>query len=111
MSESQSRYSIVERLTTKKLDLMSAKLRLKEDVKKAEQFAKTNALQSVSKIEDIQAEADRQKRDIEADVRAMKQRHKNLEEQQSEKENMYDEKIRAINEALSKIEEISKSQS
>lgn len=111
MSESQSRYSIVERLTTKKLDLMTAKLQSKEDVKKAEQFAKTTALESVSKIESIQAEANNEKRDVEADVRAMKQRFKNLEEQQGEKEALYDEKIDAINVALAKIENISKSQS
>ena len=33
MAESQSRYSIVERLTTRKLEIMSSKSKLKEDVK------------------------------------------------------------------------------
>ena len=44
MGESQSRYSIVERLTQKKLDLISQKLELDEEVKvkaqKAEQLKK-----------------------------------------------------------------------
>jgi len=37
MSESQSRYSIVERLIKRKLEIMSSKSNLKEDVKKKEQ--------------------------------------------------------------------------
>lgn len=37
MAESQSRYSIVERLTKKKLELMSSKSSLKQDVKSKEQ--------------------------------------------------------------------------
>ena len=37
MSESQSRYSIVERLTQKKLEIMGSKSSIKEDVKRKEQ--------------------------------------------------------------------------
>ena len=39
MSESQSRYSIVERLTRTKLDIMSAKSELDDGVKRLEEKA------------------------------------------------------------------------
>ena len=37
MAESQSRYSIVERLTSKKLEIMNSKSKLKENVTSKEQ--------------------------------------------------------------------------
>ena len=37
MGESQSRYSIIERLTTRKLEIMESKLKLKDEIKRADQ--------------------------------------------------------------------------
>jgi len=110
MGESMSRYSIVERLTKQKLDIMSAKHSLTDDVKKAEQ--KHTSMKDI-----VDDECDRILASANVDVEELKRKTegyevtaKNLKERQSDKEKMYDEKIKVIDEALDKIEEISKIQ-
>lgn len=108
MSESQSRYSIVERLTQRKLDIMSAKSNLKEELKHKEQ-----------KIEELKKDLDNWNKDIEEDVKREKRQkqrmiekaaqvHQNLKGRLVEKEQIYEEKMKAVEEALKSIEEISK---
>ncbi len=108
MSESQSRYSIVERLTQRKLDIMTSKSELKEELKHKEQ-----------KIDELKKDLDNWNKDIEEDMKRERrgkeriieksiQAFQNMKERIKEKEQIYDEKINAIEEALSSIEEISK---
>ncbi|MFH0701050.1 MAG: hypothetical protein V2A62_01290 [Candidatus Woesearchaeota archaeon] len=108
MGESQSRYSIVERLTQHKLDIMGVKSDLKEELKHKQQ-----------KIEELKKDLDNWNKDVEEDVRRKKreqekaidkskQDYDNTKERLVEKEKMYEEKIKAIDEALHSIEEISK---
>ncbi len=108
MGESQSRYSIVERLTQTKLDIMTAKSELKEELRHKEQ-----------KITELKKDLENWNKDIEEDVhreRRNKEKlnekavleYNNTKERLADKEKNYDEKISAIDEALKSIEEISK---
>ena len=108
MSESQSRYSIVERLTQKKLDIMNSKSNIKEDVKRKEQtIGKLNkSLENWKK--DIQEDIKREERKKELEIERARQEFGNAKEQTDSKEKVLDEQIKAIEEALKSIEEISK---
>ena len=108
MSESQSRYSIVERLTTKKLEIMSNKAKLKNEVKCKEQLIDKlkNDLDNWKK--DIQEDMKREERKMEIDIETANQEYSNSKEQLKDKEMVYDEQIMAIEQALKSIEEISK---
>ncbi len=108
MGESQSRYSIVERLTQVKLGIMTAKSELKEELTHKQQ-----------KIEELKKDVDNWSKDIEEDIRRERrtkerqiekaqQEHHNMKERIIEKEKTYDSKINAIETALKSIEEISK---
>ncbi len=108
MGESQSRYSIVERLTQTKLDIMTAKSELKEELRHKEQ-----------KIAELKKDLENWNKDIEEDVRRERRNkekqtekatldYNNTKERLGDKEKAYDEKIKAIDEALKSIEEISK---
>lgn len=108
MGESQSRYSIVERLTQTKLEIMTAKSELKEELRHKEQ-----------KIAELRKDLENWNKDIEEDVRRERRNkekmtekatldYTNTKERLGDKEKAYDEKIKAIDEALKSIEEISK---
>jgi len=108
MSESQSRYSIVERLTQMKLNIMSEKLNLESDVKHKQQ-----------KIEQLKKEITDWENDIQQGIernRILKKREmeeaiiesENAKERKKAKENSLNEKIETIDKALERIEDISK---
>ena len=109
MGESNSRYPIVERLNKQKMDIINAKYSLVDEIKKAEQIQQNTQSRLSARKEEIQAQADREKKDLDESIIIAKQRAENLKERQSDKEKMYDEKTIAIDLALKKIEEISKS--
>ncbi len=108
MGESQSRYSIVERLTQKKLDLISQKLELDEEVKvkaqKAEQLKKD--LSDWEK--DILQEVERTKRIKQREIEKAGFLSENAKQRKDAKENALNEKLDSIDKALERIEEISK---
>jgi len=108
MVESQSRYSIVERLTQKKLDIISAKSELDENLKKKEQ--KTGQLKK--DLEDwennVQQDNERTKRMKQREIEKSKIDAENIKQRKTSKEKTYDEKISTIDNALERIEEISK---
>jgi len=108
MSESVSRYSIVERLTKQKLDIMGAKAQLVEDITKKAQEVEviTSDIEEDKKV--IQEEGEKQKRELDRVLRATTTSLKNLKERKKDKEKLYNEKIKAIDEALNKLEDISK---
>ena len=108
MSESQSRYSIVERLTQRKLDIMSAKSDLKEEIKHKQQKIEELKKDLGNWDKDIEEDMKREKRKKQREIEKAVQAHQNLKERMAEKEQIYEEKIKAIEEALKSIEEISK---
>lgn len=108
MSESQSRYSIVERLTQRKLDIMSSKSELKEILKHKEQEVEELRKELLNWDQDIEEDVKRVKRRKEREIEKMQQECRNLKERMTEKEEVYDEKVKAIEEALNSIQEISK---
>ncbi len=108
MSESQSRYSIVERLTQTKLDIMSAKSELKEELKGRAQKITELKKDLDNWNKDVEEDVRRERRNKEKNIEKAQQDYENLKERLAEKEKVYDEKARAINEALKAIEEISK---
>ena len=108
MGESQSRYSIMERLTQTKLDIMTAKSELKEEAKHKEQkvFELKKELDNWNK--DIEVDLLRERRNREKLIEKAQQDFQNTKERLAEKEKVYGEKLLAINEAMKSIEEISK---
>jgi len=108
MSESQSRYSIVERLTQRKLDIMSSKAKLKEDVKSKEQHSDKLRKNLENWKKDVQEDIKRDERSKEIEIDRAFQDFENSKEQMKDKEKVFDEQIKAIEEALKSIEEISK---
>jgi|SRR3989344_69359 len=108
MSESQSRYSIVERLTKMKLDIISEKLELESNLKHKQQ-----------KVEQLKKEATDWEGDIQQDIertRRLKKREiekaiidsENAKDRKNAKEDAFEDKLGAIDRALERIEEISK---
>jgi len=108
MSESQSRYSIVERLTQRKLEIMSSKSSIKEDVKRKEQKIEKLKGDLLNWKNDVQEDIKREERKMELEVEKAKQEFENSKHQMTEKEKVFDQQIIAIESALKSIEEISK---
>ncbi|MFH1275818.1 MAG: hypothetical protein ABIH82_01795 [Candidatus Woesearchaeota archaeon] len=108
MSESQSRYSIVERLTQRKLEIMTAKSDLKEELKHKEQTIEELKKDFENWDKDVEEDNRRERRNKEKEIEKSVQKHQNLKERMTEKEQIYDQKIDAIEAALKSIEEISK---
>ena len=108
MGESQSRYSIVERLTQTKLDIITAKSELKEEAKHKEQRIMELKKELENWNRDIEEDIRRERRSKEKLIEKAQQDHQNARERQVEKEKVYEEKLHAITVALKSIEEISK---
>jgi len=109
MSESQSRYSIVERLTKQKLDIMGAKSDLKEDLKKKEQTMQELEANLKNWKKDILEDNKREERNLQIELDRAKREAENSKSRVKDKEKVYEEKIKAIDQALSRIEKISES--
>jgi molybdopterin synthase catalytic subunit len=73
MSDSQSRYSIVERLTQRKLDIMTAKAELKDKLKQKEQTIEELKHEIIIWKEDVEEDMKRQKRNLERDIEKAQQ--------------------------------------
>lgn len=108
MSESQSRYSIIERLTKEKLEIMNSKSNLKQDVKTEKQKADKMQKNLENWKKDIIEDNKREQRKKELEIERNLQEVRNLEENLNERQKVYDEQIKAIEDALKYIEEISK---
>ena len=108
MSESQSRYSIVERLTEKKLDLMNQKAGLNSEVTNCELRAAKLKADLTNWQKDIQEDIKRSLRQKEIEVERATQEAKDAKTRLSEKAKSFDEQIKAVELAISSIEEISK---
>ncbi len=108
MTESQSRYSIVERLTGRKLDIMTTKSTFKEKLKHKEQQIEELKIDLENWNKDIEEDIKREKRNKEREIEKAIQEYDNMKQRIVEKEEISEEKIKAIEEALKSIEEISK---
>lgn len=108
MSESQSRYSIVERLTQQKLRIIDTKANLSSGITSSKQNVET--LKKVLKDweKDIKEDNDRTKRIKERHIEDAETELNNAKEQKKEKEETCDTKIEVIELALKKLEDISK---
>ena len=111
MGESQSRYSIVERLTKQKLNIMGSKASLKSKVTIAKQEHENYESEMEVMKEEHKQEYNSNVKKIDFELTKIKQRAKNLAERKKDEEELLDSQIKAIDEALKQIEDISKSQS
>lgn len=108
MGESQSRYSIVERLTQRKLDIMTAKSDLKEGLKQKEQKVEELKKDLENWNTDVEEDVKRERREKERVIGKASQSYQNFLDRMNEKEEVYNQKLQTIDEALKAIEEISK---
>ncbi len=108
MSESQSRYSIVERLTRMKLDIISEKLALDEDMKIKQQKVGQLKKEFSDWEKDKQQDIERTKRLKQREIEKSEIDSQNAIQIKVAKEKAFDEKLKAIDKALERIEEISK---
>ncbi len=108
MTESQSRYSIVERLTDKKLSIMDASSDLDEEIKDKKQLVEEHKKALIDWESDIKEDVERTRRVRNREIEKADKEHINVVERKESKEESYNQKIVALNDALTKIEEISK---
>lgn len=108
MTESQSRYSIVERLTRTKLNIIESRSKLDQEVK--EQGQETEALKKdLTQWEsDIKEDVVRVRKTRGRKIEEAEQEYKNAEARKMSKEASYDKQLEAVNKALVDIQEISK---
>jgi hypothetical protein len=108
MSESQSRYSIVERLTETKLDIITKKSNLDEELKGKQQKVEQLKKDLLDWEKDIQEDNERIKRLKQREIEQAEISHENAKQRKNTREKAFDEQINAIELALQRIEEISK---
>ena len=108
MSESQSRYSIVERLTETKLDIITKKSNLDEELKGKQQEVEKLKKDLLDWEKDIQKDNERTKRLKQREIEQAEISHENAKQRKNTREKAFDEQINAIELALQRIEEISK---
>jgi hypothetical protein len=108
MSESQSRYSIVERLTQIRLDIISEKLELNEDLKLKQQIIEQLKKDLEDWEENIQKDIERTKRLKQREIEKSEISSENAKQIKASKEEALNGKIASIDKALERIEEISK---
>lgn len=109
MSESVSRYSIVERLTSQKLEIISAKSQLDGDITMKEQ----TVIEAKAELKDwdknIKSNIEQERRAKERSIEQLERLAKNAKERKKIKEATYQEKLRTIDESLKQIQKISES--
>ena len=108
MSESQSRYSIVERLTKMKLEIITEKLDLESDMKHKQQRIEQLKKEFSDWESDIQQSIERNRRIKTREIENASIESENAKERKVAKEEALNEKIESIEKALERIEEISK---
>ena len=109
MGESQSRYSIVERLTNKKLSIIDSKADLGNEIERKRQRFKQDSLELKEWEKQANEETQRNKKQREIGLQLLESDVDFLRKQQTEKEKIYDLKIIEIEKALTALTEISKS--
>ena len=107
MAGSQSRFTIVERLTYKKLEIMRNKLRLEPDIKIREQdlINKKKAFENWKKDSQESFNSEQRKRELE--IEEFENYLNSAKKEVDNKEKFYDEQIKIIDSSLKSIETIS----
>lgn len=109
MGDSQSRYSIVERLTNKKLQIMDDKLKLGSGIDDKEvEIMQTKELLRQAEEEAMKELEDKKQYFVDR-IATLEKEKNQLEKFKSDKESSFEAKIQEINNALKRIEDISKS--
>ena len=111
MSESQSRYSIVERLNSKKLDIIGSKTKLTEEVEEAKYRVEKLKSDLLNWEMNIKQDIERTKREKEMKIKDAEREAEDISRRKSAVEKSLNEQINAITEALERIEKISESAS
>jgi hypothetical protein len=109
MTESQSRYSIVERLTSKKLDIISSKTKLTEEVEEAKYMVEKLKADLLNWEMNIKQDIERTRRENEMKIKDAEREAEDISRRKSAVEKSLNEQINAIDEALGRIEKISES--
>jgi len=109
MGESQSRYSIVERLTQRKLDIIKSKSNLDFELNEANgKIAEAEAAKSAYlKEQEVEKEAAIARYDEE--IARANRNVQRLEESKEQRGIAYDEQVKAIEQALAQLKDISDS--
>lgn len=104
---SQSRYSIVERLTTQKLEVMEEKQRIEGDIeaKKVQIKQLTNNINK--KKQEIDKDFKYFEQNVSQSIDTLNQEIASLEKGKNSKSKLCDDKIREIDNALKAIQDIS----
>lgn len=108
MSESQSRYSIVERLTTTKIGLIDQRSQIDRELAGQEQGIKSLEKDLAAYAKEATEDTARETRKKEKQIEESHETLKFNKGQKTEKLTAIDEKIKQIDKALTAIEEISK---
>ena len=108
MSESQSRYSIFERLTQKKLDIITTKSELDDNLNSKEQKVEELKKSLKDWETDIKQNIERERRTKQMEIDSLERSFNHIVKRKDSKIKAYDDKLEAIEKALSRIEEISK---
>lgn len=108
MGDSQSRYSIVERLTERKLNLIKEKSYLDENTNRKEQDVSDAKKALLDYDKDAKSQVEQQKRLLVRSKENAEIALKNAKENKKNKLASIDQQIVAVNEALKRIEEVSK---
>ena len=108
MSESQSRYSIVERLTRSKLDIMDASNHLDMEIISKEQELQKAEKDLIDWEANIKEDIPRAKKQKQRDIDNTLNQVNIAKNRKAEKQRHYEQKIAELDKALKAIEDISK---
>ena len=104
---SQSRYSIVERLTTQKLEVMETKQKIESDIEAKRLQVKQLKQNLVKKKHELDEDLNRYKEDIEQTIDLLEQEIAGSEKTKTSKSALCDAKIKELDAALKSIATIS----
>jgi len=108
MTQSQSRYSIVERLTQTKLDIMEEKAGMKNQLRQLEQNISGLQKDLENWEKDVKEDIKRTRRQKELQIQNATKKFQDFEDHMKDVEKSIEERIKTIDVALASIEEISK---
>ena len=105
--ESQSRYSIVERLTDRKVQLTSQKFAVDDEIRTKEEALAACRIEFENWKKDIADETAKESRQKQQEIAQTERALANLRERAPSKKKLYEEQIAQVSDALASIEKIS----
>lgn len=104
-----SRYSIIDRLSSTKLDLITARANLSDELKSKKQKVENLKKGLEDWNSDVEESIKVQRRQRQREIELAELEVKNSEERLTDRKVMYEEKIKELDKALVSIEKISES--